>query len=123
MRRAFLLLFYLCCCLPAVAQGEGDTVKVFFRFNEDALTEAEQFRLDSLLYRRVLHPTQSLKLIGYGDYVGSNEYNLDLSRRRAATIQQYLTASGFKAEKIILVMGKGRIDRRGMVSPAGYAPD
>lgn len=123
MRRTCLLLFCLLLHAAARSQELKDTVKVFFRFNEDGLTEEDQLRLDSLVYNGVLRPNQSLKLIGYGDYVGSNDYNLDLSRRRAVRVQDYLIGSGFDREKIVLVLGKGRIDRPSMEDHSGYAPD
>jgi len=66
---------------------------VLFKFNSDQLTDDAKQQLDQL----VSGPVGSLKryfiaIEGYTDKIGTPEYNLDLSRRRAGAVQTYLVA-------------------------------
>lgn len=48
-------------------------------------------------------------VIGHTDRLGSEDYNLTLSRKRAETVRQYLIAKGLPAEKITSIgMGKSQ---------------
>lgn len=118
-----LALLLLLIPVSAKAQSGPDTVRVYFGLNEDQLSAKQQARLDSLIYRNVLQPGQSLQLIGYCDYVGGEGENEALSRRRARHVLQSLTASGFSRDQIQSCIGKGEVRRPGMKDPAGYAPD
>jgi len=42
-----------------------------------------------------------IEVIGYADSIGSAEYNLDLSKRRAESVRHYLLERGIKAEQVI----------------------
>jgi OmpA-OmpF porin, OOP family len=71
----------------------GD-VTVLFKFNSDKLTDEGKQQLDQLASGQM----GSLKryfiaIQGFTDKIGTPEYNLDLSRRRAAAVQTYLVAN------------------------------
>lgn len=76
--------------MPAV---EIDTIK--FGFNESQLREEDYEALDrvgSVLEEIVAaHPGEVFMIEGHTDAVGSDEYNLNLSRERAASVKQALT--------------------------------
>jgi outer membrane protein OmpA-like peptidoglycan-associated protein len=76
--------------MPAV---EIDTVT--FGFNEDFVREEQMQNLDrigSILEEIVAeHPEEVFLIEGHTDAVGGDEYNLDLSRRRAEAIKAALT--------------------------------
>jgi outer membrane protein OmpA-like peptidoglycan-associated protein len=76
--------------MPAV---EIDTVT--FGFNEDFVREEQMQNLDrigSILEEIVAeHPDEVFLIEGHTDAVGDDEYNLDLSRRRAEAIKAALT--------------------------------
>lgn len=66
---------------------------VLFKFNSDQLTDEARQQLDQLVSGEV----GSLKryfiaIEGFTDKIGSPEYNLNLSRRRAGAVQTYLVA-------------------------------
>lgn len=97
------ILFFICCCtlLPVAAQ---QVVIVYFEFDRDVLTQTARHRLDSLSRQG---PYSSLSIAGHCDQYGSNEYNYDLSERRAAAVKTYLLSIGIAEEKIAVVRGFG----------------
>jgi len=76
--------------MPAV---ELDTVR--FGFNEDFIREEALDDLDKVgdVIERILvaHPDEIFLIEGHTDAVGSDSYNLDLSKRRAAAVQEALS--------------------------------
>jgi outer membrane protein OmpA-like peptidoglycan-associated protein len=73
-------------------KSAGD-VTVLFKFNSEKLTDEAKQQLDQL----VTGPVGSLKryfiaIQGFTDKVGTPEYNLALSRRRAEAVQTYFVA-------------------------------
>src|SRR5687767_6564561 len=85
----------------------ADTVSVHFRFNISTLDDAAKLHLDSAIYNRSLSDAHGIQIIGYADEVGGNDYNLNLSRKRAKNVKAYLIESGFREDRITLLTGKG----------------
>jgi len=52
----------------------------------------------------------SIQLTGHTDNIGSAEYNLVLSRKRAALVKEYLMSQGVSSDRI-------RIDYKGIANP------
>lgn len=73
-------------------KAAGDAT-VHFAFNSDKLTPEDKQQLDQLVSG---HTTTLKRYIiaiqGFTDRIGTPEYNLDLSRRRAQAVQAYLVA-------------------------------
>jgi len=88
-----------------------DTLHVFFPLDQNNLTEAATHYIDSLVNKKVIDHRKKITLLGYGDYLGSEAYNENLSYMRAKNIQTYLGFAGFKKEDIKLCIGKGKINR------------
>jgi OOP family OmpA-OmpF porin len=85
----------------------GDTT-VLFKFNSDALSDDAKHQLDELVSGEV----GSLKryfiaIQGFTDKIGTPEYNLDLSRRRAEAVQTYLVAKHSLPVFRIQIVGLG----------------
>ena len=55
------------------------------------------------------NPTLSILIEGYADAVGSESFNLRLSRARAEAVRDYLVASGIAADRL-RVVGRGEFD-------------
>lgn len=102
-----LIILVLALLSADLAAAKADTVSVYFPFNESLLNVQAKLHLDSAIYKGTIPPTARLQIIGYTDAVGSDTFNLRLSRQRAASVKGYLIESGFKAEDITLIMGKG----------------
>jgi outer membrane protein OmpA-like peptidoglycan-associated protein len=121
MKILVIISLTLTACISALA-GNMDTIKVFFDLGVPTLNKAAMLQLDSLAYYDVLVPNKNYGIIGYADYLGSEESNVTLSQNRANAVQQYLQGLGIKQELIETVTGKGEINR-GLASNDGYPED
>lgn len=78
----------------------GDSLVLFFGFNEDSLTPRSLKQLGIVAEIVKLSPDKKLEISGHTDDVGSEKYNQGLSERRAAAVKAALVASGVPAESI-----------------------
>ena len=84
---------------------------VEFEFNSDRLTERGKRDLDEFGEALVTHLSdRSVVLEGHTDSVGTDEYNLSLSQRRAEAARQYLIQSFGLNPSRISALGKGKLD-------------
>jgi outer membrane protein OmpA-like peptidoglycan-associated protein len=74
--------------------GRGELPKIQFEFDKADITPESTPTLD--LIADVLRSDEHLKLMinAHCDAVGSDEYNLDLSKRRAKSVSDYLASKG-----------------------------
>lgn len=93
------------CCIPqpapppviTAAPPKPDTLvipDVLFKFNSSELNAKLYSSLDSLIQKIPREEAIQLQLLGHTDNVGTDEYNLDLSRRRAMAVAAYLKKKG-----------------------------
>jgi peptidoglycan-associated lipoprotein len=82
------------------------TTAVYFGFDESEITSEGRRRLDEKLAILQRHIDVSLLVEGHADERGSDEYNIALSQRRAASAKRYLTYRGI-AESRIEIVGFG----------------
>jgi len=78
---------------------EADTL---FEFDSNELT-ADGTRLLDDLAGSLTAPglqEQKLQITGYADRIGEDDYNLELSQRRAAAVREYLVSKGVPADYI-----------------------
>jgi outer membrane protein OmpA-like peptidoglycan-associated protein len=121
MKKLLLLLPVLLLCLYSRAIP-SDTLKFYFELNVDALSKPLLKKLDSLVYNDIANTNTSILIIGYADFLGSEEHNKGLSERRAKSIQQYFISMNIPESNIKLCIGKGEIDRN-IKLPKGYSAD
>ena len=79
-----------------IAETKQDTVfekfsLVLFDFNSSKLSENNQYLLQRVLSRYYEHPDATMKVYGYCDNIGSEEYNFKLSTERAEMTYNILT--------------------------------
>ena len=122
MNRFLTLLFFALAAIPAGAQAL-DTLSVYYPVDKVNLTEEATRYIDSLVHKKVLAPGKKITLLGYGDYLGSADYNNNLSYMRAKNIEDYLAFAGFKKEDIKLCVGKGKINSSASAGKNGNAKD
>jgi outer membrane protein OmpA-like peptidoglycan-associated protein len=79
-----------------------------FYFDEARFTPAGEKAIEELAEALKQQNPESLTLVGHTDPRGDRQYNIALSRRRAAAARDYLLSHGVKAR--ILVDGKGPDD-------------
>jgi outer membrane protein OmpA-like peptidoglycan-associated protein len=85
--KPILLVFLLLNAFSAFAGG-ADTVKVFYDINIYQLSPTDKLKITTLI--NSLKPTDTVKIIGYADYLGSDKTNIMLSENRAETVFNYL---------------------------------
>ena len=80
-----------------------------FAFNDRTIRPEFLSELNETV--RILNdnPTLSVLIEGYADAVGSESFNLRLSRARAEAVRDYLVASGIAADRL-RVVGRGEIE-------------
>lgn len=61
---------------------------------------------------------KAILVVGHTDRVGGDDFNLDLSKRRAAAVASLLKAEGVVAE--IRLIGKGKSEPRKLSDPSAY---
>lgn len=111
MKSIILSVVFLLSASGVFAQKSNDTFSVHFGLDIDALDDHAQLTIDSLFYIGKLKPGVPVSIIGYTDYLATDEYNLDLSRRRAENVKGYLVKAGLNEQSIRLLLGKGEIKR------------
>ena len=78
-----------------------------FGFDQAVLRNEDRQRLDEVLSQMENIPKDAaIKITGYTDSVGSEEYNRDLSMRRARAAQEYLATKGVDSNRIV-ILGMG----------------
>ena len=82
---------------------------LLFKFNSDKLTDEAKQMLDQLVSSEMNSVKRYFIAIqGFTDKIGTPEYNLDLSRRRAQAVQTYLVAKRDVPVFRIQIVGLGK---------------
>lgn len=76
---------------------------VTFGFNKSNLTPAARAALDQIAQKTQSLPRAVVELAGFTDRIGSQSYNLALSRRRAEAVQRYLVLQKVPLRSIHIV--------------------
>lgn len=95
------------------------SLQVLFEYDSDALTSRAKIQLDPVGRALASGELKGLrfKIEGHTDVVGSEEYNIDLSRRRANTVKQYLIHQYGIAASALEIEGKGKEDLADVDNP------
>jgi outer membrane protein OmpA-like peptidoglycan-associated protein len=80
-----------------------------FESGSAALTPDSYAVLDQVVKSLMAYPEVNVEIRGYTDSVGSEEYNLNLSQKRADAVKQYLVNSNIDSSRII-AKGYGEAD-------------
>ncbi len=85
---------------------KGGVVRVYsiqFREASDMLTPGSDKVLDELVAILEKNPTMRLRIEGHADHVGTEEYNLELSRKRSRTVVRYIWRAGIAKHRVTYV--------------------
>ena len=74
---------------------------VNFDFNKATLTAKAKTNLDKLVPVFKEYPDTDIKIFGYTDSKGTDEYNLNLSKQRAAAVRAYLDTQGLNGSRFV----------------------
>ncbi|AFL73862.1 OmpA family protein [Thiocystis violascens] len=102
-------------CVTAPAVPKEFTVRLNFEFDkyrlENIVNDSELQRLDDYIAQVQETPVrEQISLTGHTDAKGSEEYNYQLGKRRAETVQEYMISKGIPSEDIISVESRGKLD-------------
>lgn len=105
---------------PSIKPKAANLESITFEFNSDKLTEHGKTTLNELGAALTSEQLQGygFDLLGYTDAVGSSEYNLALSKRRADAVKRYLTAQFQIEASRLRTVGKGETDLKDPAQPA-----
>lgn len=79
----------------------GDTLILYFGFDEDGLTPRTERQLDIVAGLLKIDPSKKLTLSGHTDALGSDQYNDVLSGKRAGAVEKYLLQVGVPRAQIV----------------------
>ncbi len=94
--------------LEELKKGESFTLNnVFFEYNDATLSPTSKPELDRIISLMAEHPAMAIEIHGHTDNVGSADFNLRLSLRRAEAVRDYLVGSGGIDPSRLAVRGFG----------------
>src|SRR5690606_12361087 len=82
---------------------------IYFELNSEVLTARAQYILTEIARTLKAEENIFIELVGYTDNVGSQRYNLKLSRKRAKAVRDFLVAQGLDKD-LISMEGRGILD-------------
>ncbi len=89
----------------------NDQRSIYFDLNSATLTLDSQAKLDALVAAvKASTGVKKATVIGYADALGKSDHNVDLSKRRAGAVQNYLASRINIPTSTSLVEGKGATD-------------
>ncbi len=77
-----------------------DLEGVHFEFDKATLTPDSRSTLDAAVEILGNHPQLEVEVAGHTDNIGTESYNLDLSKRRARVVYDYLIDNGISADRL-----------------------
>lgn len=86
--------------VPLRAGNKISLNNIYFHQNEASLTDFAKLMLVELTHLLENQKGIVLEIGAYTDDVGTDQYNLDLSHKRALAVKEYLVAKGAKAEQL-----------------------
>ncbi len=81
-------------------KGGRTRLLVFFATNSAELNPSSYPELNRAVHLMRAIPTMKVQIAGYTDSVGSDQYNLQLSQRRADAVRNYIIQNGIAANRV-----------------------
>jgi len=94
---------------PPVIQKLTLSTDVLFEFNKAELKSGGRQKLDELADRAQGADVDRVVVVGNADRIGSEQYNQELSEKRAMAVKEYLASKGVESERV-QAEGKGKSD-------------
>ncbi|MDD2759212.1 MAG: OmpA family protein [Methylomonas sp.] len=106
-----------------VMEEKAISLEVLFDYNSDTLTAEAKRQLGPVGMALASDDLKGMnfRIEGHTDVIGGDEYNLNLSRRRAEAVKAYLTEQYGLAGVSIEIVGKGKNELADKANPASEA--
>ena len=88
--------------------GKIDIYSIFFSFNSDTIRDESEPTLKDIAEVLRRHPDWRLGVNGHTDGIGTDQFNLDLSKRRAAAVKDALVKRYAIAPQRLMTSGFGK---------------
>ncbi|MCE4565705.1 OmpA family protein [Maribellus sp. CM-23] len=72
-----------------------------YEFGSWELMESSKVALDTLVEVLVFNPTITIELMAHTDHIGSDQFNFDLSQKRAQSVVDYLIEKGISPQRLV----------------------
>ena len=72
---------------PAVGQRATDTFSLYFDLGVPTMNAGTEKKIDLLVYNDKIIIGSSVMIVGYADYLGSEQHNQNLSMERARNVK------------------------------------
>ena len=72
-----------------------------YAFGSYQITEESKVALDSVAQLLVLNPTITIELMAHTDHIGSDQFNSELSQKRAQSVVDYLISKGITPARLV----------------------
>ena len=94
------------------AQSKNDTFSVYFDLDVPTLNIRAQNIINKLYSDKKINKRAPIAIVGYADFIASEDYNLLLSQRRANNVKNYLKNFDLNLNEIRTVVGRGEVKRK-----------
>jgi len=88
----------------SVTLEEGSIIELknlYFNFNDASIRANARKDLDHLIATLNQHPDMEIEIASYTDAVGSRDYNLGISQKRAEKVVEYLISKGIDSNRLL----------------------
>lgn len=112
MKNLTLIIMLLSFSLHLEAQSKNDTFSVYFELDVATLNAKSKNIINKLYDDKKINKRAPIAIIGYADFIASEDYNKVLSQKRADNVREYLKRFDLNLNEIRTVLGKGEIRRK-----------
>ncbi len=105
MKRIPFLIFLALCCSRLSLSAQEIPLRVLFEYNKADIPDSSMLAIIRLMNQ---HHVEKVLIEGHCDSVGSIEYNIKLSERRAQAVKKLMTDNLLPTDKIRVCMGYGK---------------
>ena len=85
---------------PKLVKLQDELRGIEFDLNKDTIRPGSKPILDEAVAAMKEFPLVKVRIVGHTDDIGEADFNLDLSKRRAAAVKKYLTDNGIDGSRI-----------------------
>tara|TARA_E500000331_G_scaffold335428_1_gene361534 strand:+ start:194 stop:868 length:675 start_codon:yes stop_codon:yes gene_type:complete len=83
-----------------ISTSEKISTEIKFNFDQHIITKSAKLQLDNFIQRAEKVAFRMINILGHADSLGGTNYNIQLSVKRAKSVENYLTNNGVTKNKI-----------------------